>query len=261
VDEADTSIPEDARRAVEDGETLYRSFDVEIERGEDEEAPIVMRFSDGDTTDAHGTRFDMSGADLERFRKNPVVRWAHGKDTQGRVPIARATSISTQNGDLVAQLKFDQEDDFARKIESKLRRGFINAGSIAASPMAQPQMRTIDGEEIIAFPEWQLRGLSIVDIPSNPNATAVSRDEEEIRLDRLEQQMERLLDEIRASRQEAEQKQSDKCDSDLSDSITRDEVTTAVTRAVEHYQQKRQERSEEIRTRIERATKHVLGKA
>lgn len=165
------------------GDLIHRSFACEVLTGQEGqrvtrdagEDPIVMRFSSGRTPDRHGTIFDMDGAELGAYRKNPILRWAHGKGKKGRVPIGRAIP-SIRDGDLVAALDFDEEDEFARKIESKLRRGFLNTGSIAAEPLEKPTMRRMEGRRVPVFERWELRGLSIVDIPSDPDATALSRD-------------------------------------------------------------------------------------
>jgi len=240
------------------GETLYRSVPVEVER-DGEEDPIKMRFSSEEVADRHGTTFEMQGANLSAFRDNPVVRWAHGKDAQGRVPIARATSVSTESGDLVATLEFDQEDDFARKIESKLRRGFINAGSIAAAPQGSPEMRTVGDEEVMTFTDWELRGLSVVDIPSDPSATAMSRDASEGRLDELEQKVDRIAEALLPEdSKEAEERQECGCNGEP---LTRDEAVEVATQAVTRRLEKQQERMEKMENRLEQITKQVLGKA
>ena len=66
---------------------------------------------------------------LDRFRSNPLVLWSH--DFFGnRPPIGRA-SASVEGKALMADVTFDQEDEFARTIESKYRRGFLNAVSVS----------------------------------------------------------------------------------------------------------------------------------
>ena len=65
---------------------------------------------------------------FENYRKNPVVLWAH--DYFGRnLPIGRGAP--GQDGETTfADIIFDQEDEFAKNIESKYRRGFLNAVSV-----------------------------------------------------------------------------------------------------------------------------------
>lgn len=191
--EDERSIPDQHVRAYEQGDVLERSYTGIVERADSEE-PIVLRFNRGTTTDAHGTRFDMDGADLSRFKDNPIVRFAHGEDpVTGRMPVARAENVQVQGDDLIATLRFDKQDETAQKVESKLRRGFLNAGSIAAAPTAKPELRSAGGEDVVAFPEWELRGLSVVDIPSNPDATAISRDDDQSALEKRLERLERMM--------------------------------------------------------------------
>ena len=65
---------------------------------------------------------------LENYSKNPVFLWVH--DYMGQtLPIGRATPV-VEGAQLVADVTFDQEDEFARQVESKYRRGFLNAVSV-----------------------------------------------------------------------------------------------------------------------------------
>lgn len=66
--------------------------------------------------------------DTANYEKNPVVLWSH--DYWGtHLPIGRAT-VAIDGKALLADVTFDPEDDFARQIESKYRRGFLNTVSV-----------------------------------------------------------------------------------------------------------------------------------
>ena len=78
-----------------------------------------------------GYSIDLAQMSLDNFRLNPVFLWVH--DYYGRnLPIGRVTKIEYRKRDkvLLAQVVFDQDDEFALKVESKYRRGFLNAVSI-----------------------------------------------------------------------------------------------------------------------------------
>ena len=75
-----------------------------------------------------GYVIEASGWDLENYRKNPVVLWGHDYMGQ-RLPIGKA-EVEVKGKQLVADVMFDQQDQFARDIESKYRRGFLNAVSV-----------------------------------------------------------------------------------------------------------------------------------
>jgi HK97 family phage prohead protease len=53
--------------------------------------------------------------------------WNHDSS---RAPIARAYDVAVIDGHLEIGMEFDVEDDFAMQVAGKIRRGFINAGSV-----------------------------------------------------------------------------------------------------------------------------------
>jgi len=106
-----------------------------------------------------GLNLVISGAQLDNYRRNPIVTWAH--DLMGRnLPIGRADVIVNGNR-LDADIIFDQEDEFARLIESKYRRGYLNAVSVNWDILAS------DGRDIT---EWELLEIAAVPVPGDPDA-------------------------------------------------------------------------------------------
>ena len=100
------------------------------ERAEQEADPgTPIRF----TASTEGTKRDgkdLKAVDwrLDNYLRNPVVLWAH--DYTGRtLPIGRA-SVTVDKSSLLADVTFDQQDDFARTVESKYRRGYLSAVSV-----------------------------------------------------------------------------------------------------------------------------------
>lgn len=115
-----------------------------------------------------GRSFLMSGADLTRYEANPVVLWAHDGE---KPPIGRGVA-AVEEGRLIIDIEFDQDDDFARTVESKYRRGFMNAVSMLPLPAGHRSgMRPRSGE----IAEWELVEVSAVPIPVDPEAVKVSR--------------------------------------------------------------------------------------
>lgn len=92
---------------------------------------------------------------LDNYRKNPVFLWVH--DHMGtRLPIGRAdANIDAEAKRLVTDVIFDQEDDFARTVESKYRRGFLHAVSVGW------------GETDAGL---DLQDISAVPVPADPDA-------------------------------------------------------------------------------------------
>jgi hypothetical protein len=106
---------------------------------------------------------------LDNYVRNPVFLWAHGRSdpSLGRVTAEAGDSLRTQ-------VFFDQEDDFARKIESKYRRGFLNAVSVgwdfvdSNGARADVSRMTLAAVRDKAF--YDLTELSGVPVPADPDA-------------------------------------------------------------------------------------------
>ena len=81
-----------------------------------------------------GLDLDQGRWRLENYQRNPVVLWAH--DYMGaRPPIGKASVMVDEDRDgtghrLIADVVFDQADEFARSIENKYRNGFMSAVSV-----------------------------------------------------------------------------------------------------------------------------------
>ena len=96
---------------------------------------------------------------LDNYRRNPVVLWAH--DYSGRtLPIGRAdVTPDMQTLALMADITFDQADEFARQVEAKYRGGYLHAVSVGWNNIKQ-------GSET-----WhELLDISGVPVPGDPDA-------------------------------------------------------------------------------------------
>lgn len=113
--------------------------------------------SEGEKRD--GLDLKMAGARLDAFRNNPVVLWGH--DYAGmRLPIGRAQP-TIEGPRLIADISFDQEDEFARQIESKYRRGYLNTVSLGW------KINKMNGRNVT---DWELLDISAVPVPGDADA-------------------------------------------------------------------------------------------
>lgn len=110
-----------------------------------------------------------SGWRLQTYNRNPVFQWAHSRTEPsiGRVE-------ATVGDNLRSLVFFDQEDPFARKIESKYRRGFLNAVSVSWD-WTDGSGQRIDAyrmrpEELRDKAFYDMTELSGVPIPADPDA-------------------------------------------------------------------------------------------
>ena len=79
----------------------------------------------------HGYRLAVEGAKLDSFRANPIMLYVHrrssGDDDADEValPIGRWDNIRIEDGKLLAEPDFDEEDEFAAKIARKWDKGYL----------------------------------------------------------------------------------------------------------------------------------------
>jgi len=125
--------------------------------------------------DRDGDTIDQAGWDLDEYRKNPVVLWAHEGWSP---PIARAESVMVESGKLVSIARFAkrEEYDFADTIFQLYKGGFLNATSVGFEPSEMELMDGLEPGEIgFRFRRQKLLEYSAVPIPSNPEALVVAR--------------------------------------------------------------------------------------
>ena len=82
--------------------------------------------SDTSKTNSHGFRIAMEGMDTSRFRENPVMLYMHNDEDV----IGRWHNLRVDDGRLLADAEFDQDDELAAKVAGKVERGFIKGCSM-----------------------------------------------------------------------------------------------------------------------------------
>ena len=122
-----------------------------------------------------GYRILTGGINLERFKKNPVMLWMHrrdnGWDLTQVVPIGIWENIRKEDGKLLADPKFDENDKFAQLIKSKVDNDFIRACSAGINPVefSSDPKDLEKGQTRATITKCELYEASIVDMPSNKN--------------------------------------------------------------------------------------------
>ncbi|MEV6544402.1 hypothetical protein [Streptomyces sp. NPDC051665] len=109
-----------------------------------------------------GLNLLMDGADLERFQSNPVIGYGHSYWGVEGLPKGRAQDTRVDGDQLLMDVVFDQDDDFATTIERKYRNKFLNAFSIGFD------VHDIDDEGTVK--SWELFEVSAVPLPMDPSA-------------------------------------------------------------------------------------------
>ena len=129
-----------------------------------------------ESLNCYGSRIITAGINLENFKKNPVMLWNHtrawsDKDDQ-ILPIGYWENLYIEDGKLYGEAIFDQEDDFAQKIESKVEQKVIRCCSVSVGITATSadKAHLLQGQTRPTIIGCELREVSIVDIPGNANA-------------------------------------------------------------------------------------------
>lgn len=120
--------------------------------------------SDTSKTNSHGFRIAMEGMDTSRFRENPVMLYRHKDDDV----IGRWHNLRVDDGRLLADAEFDQDDELAAKVAGKVERGFIKGCSMGIC--IKDMQETADGW--IAT-KSELMEASVCSIPSDAGAVTL----------------------------------------------------------------------------------------
>ncbi|MBD5240590.1 MAG: hypothetical protein HDS59_00680 [Barnesiella sp.] len=126
-----------------------------------------------EAVNSYGTRVLTSGIDLEQFKRNPVLLWMHRRAFDGEsMPIGKIDNLRVEECKLIGTPVFDQNDEFARKIESKWESGFLRMASAALEPIEvnpDPAL-ALEGQTRATVTRCKLIEVSIVDIGGNDEA-------------------------------------------------------------------------------------------
>lgn len=118
--------------------------------------------------DRAGEVIDQNGWDLDFYRKNPVVLWAHDYSS---LPIGVTEEIEVKDGQLVARGRFAPEE--ANPLAQHVRRLYdlkiVRAASVGFIP------REFDPNNASIITKAELLEFSLVPVPANPNALSLMK--------------------------------------------------------------------------------------
>ncbi len=123
-----------------------------------------------ETVNTYGFRMLTSGANLEEFRKNPVMLLNHNDYS---LPIGRWENIRIEGSRILADAVFDSADPRAEEVMRKVEGGFLRMASIGAwAPEEKSDAfdLMLPGQKLPTVTRWTVREASIVTIGANHNA-------------------------------------------------------------------------------------------
>lgn len=149
---------------------LNKIFNLET-KSVNEKERIVEHFITMEVVDRDNEIIRVDGIDLENYKKNPVVLWAHGYDfNRGMVPIGKNLKLSkvdTEDQKGIYALTQFYDDAFSENIFKMYKDGFLKTWSIG---FISKQDRITDDDGHGIFPMTELLEYSSVPIPANPEA-------------------------------------------------------------------------------------------
>ena len=145
----------------------------------------TFRLSDESVND-YGYRILTKGIDLKRFKQNPVMLWMHKRDnlwTENPVlPIGKWENVKKDGDTLVADPFFDESDELAVKIKSKVEQDILKMTSLGIRiiEISEDPKLMLPGQTRPTVTKCELVECSIVDIGANKNAIKLYNDQLEV---------------------------------------------------------------------------------
>lgn len=125
---------------------------------------------------SYGSRVLTGGINLKQYKKNPIVLFMHNRPWRGTMdeclPIGKMQNLRVEEGKLLGEIHFDENDEFAKKIESKFEGGFLNMVSAGLDivELSDENSLLLPGQTRMTIKKSKLREVSVVDIGSNDEA-------------------------------------------------------------------------------------------
>lgn len=141
---------------------------------------------------SYGSRVLTSGIDYSQYSKNPIVLWMHNRPWQGTndevLPIGKMKDIRVVGDKLIGDIEFDTEDEFAKKVENKYKKGILNmvSAGLDVVELSDDTNDLIPGQTRMTLKKTKLREVSCVDIGANDDSLRLYKDNKEINMSKNE---------------------------------------------------------------------------
>ena len=135
--------------------------------------PFVV--TDENSINLYGFRVMTDGIDLTQFKRNPIMLYMHQRkqwNPSGDEVIGKWEAIAKKDGQLLMTPKFDEAEEFAKKIKGKVERNFIKMSSIGFRVIetSNDPKHMLQGQTRPTVMKCKLVEVSIVDVGANDNA-------------------------------------------------------------------------------------------
>lgn len=154
-----------------------------------------------ENVNSYGYRIITQGIETEQYERNPVVLFMHQRPDYkptGDEVIGRAR-LAKEGDQLLAYITFDTENEFASKIEKKVKGDFIRMCSMFADVIeasSDPALAR-PGQKYETITKCKLIEISIVDIGGNDDAIRLSAGGSTPKIKLLNQKSENTMSELK----------------------------------------------------------------
>ena len=143
-----------------------------------------------ESKDRHNSIIRADGWNLVNYEKNPIVGYQHQIYSGYSIPdpdnVLGTARANRENGNLVADITFEPEEinPLAEKIFRKILHGTLRATSVGFYPIKEHKGDPEKQEEkgVTYYDEAELLEISVVNLPSNPNAVKNAAETDKIEL-------------------------------------------------------------------------------
>lgn len=165
--QAPAAAPAPAPKKRDDLEMVTRADALQIKmiRESSREVDFV---ASTDTIDSHWEIIDQESWRLDHYKANPVVLYAHDA---WDLPIGQCTRVEVRGGQLECTIKFSEATQKAKEVWALVLEKTLRAVSVGFRPV-NGSYEMVDGEEVWVWRDCLLKEISVVAIPSNPEALA-----------------------------------------------------------------------------------------
>lgn len=133
-----------------------------------------------ENVNSYGYRILTAGINYDQYLKNPVVLFMHERyndDDRGSEVIGKCVALTREQNQLIAEIQFDEQDEFSQKIAGKVERGFLKMASMYAEELvcSSAPEDLLPGQKYETVKQCKLIEISIVDIGGNDDALKLSK--------------------------------------------------------------------------------------
>ena len=155
-------------------QAVHKTIPVKAEPITDDSLRIITFDASNETKDRDGEVIKASAWELDNYKKNPVVQFAHKYDEP---PVGKSPGIAVVNGVLKLPVQFPPAGvyEFADIVYNLAKGGYLSAVSVGFIPKEFDRAKK-EGDPSRTYTKVELLEVSIVPVPSNPDAIVSARE-------------------------------------------------------------------------------------